>query len=135
MLKTSIKLENEDKIKDLLSEMVETAYDQLIDDPMLLCLDCSDVDIYIAISSHEELEDSLKDSFELDEFGDVKDEKSYDQLLDELQNYFVQLHVESGRFDYFPAGLYVVNGNERTSSTEMLGPKGVFFAPFEDARK
>ncbi|WP_233523061.1 hypothetical protein [Peribacillus saganii] len=134
MLKTSIKLVKEQQINAMLNKMVEKSFEQLVAEPMLLCLDCSDVDIYMAISSNEELEDNIKENFELDEFGDVKDAKTYDQLLDELQEYFVQLHVESGRFDYFPAGSYKVNGEDRTSDTEMLGPKGIFFAPFEDAR-
>ncbi|PLR80759.1 hypothetical protein CVD25_08320 [Bacillus canaveralius] len=133
MLKTSTQLKNHDKIEAILKEMVKYAYEEIKDEPVLLCLECSDVDLYVAASNHEELEDALKENFELDEFGEVIDLEAYQELFYELNDHFVELHKLSGYFDFFPEGVYDVNGEKRESETDMLAVKGKFYAPFEDA--
>ena len=57
----------------------------------------------------------------------------YRHLICELHDYFVELHKESGLFDFFPEGEYNVRGDIRNSDSDMIAPKGRFFAPFEDA--
>jgi hypothetical protein len=133
MLQTAKTLINADEIEDMLKKMVEKAYLDIKDDPMLLCIDCSDVDLYVASSGNLEFEELVKTNFKLDEYGDPIDDKDYQTLMCELHDCFIELHKSSGMFDYFPEGEYEVKGEKRESETDMLGPKGVFFAPFEDA--
>ncbi|EAR66806.1 hypothetical protein B14911_27405 [Bacillus sp. NRRL B-14911] len=133
MLQTAKTLINADEIEDMLKKMVEKAYLDIKDDPMLLCIDCSDVDLYVASSGNLEFEELIKANFKLDEYGDPLDNKEYQTLMCELHDCFIELHKSSGMFDYFPEGEYEVKGEKRDSETDMLGPKGVFFAPFEDA--
>jgi hypothetical protein len=133
MLLTTKTLINANEINDMLKKMVEKAYMDIKDDPMLLCIDCSDVDLYVASSGNPEFEELLKANFEQDEYGDPLDIEEYQTLLCELHDIFIELHKTSGMFDYFPEGEYEVKGEKRISETDMLGPKGIFFAPFEDA--
>jgi hypothetical protein len=133
MLQTTKTLINADAIEEMLKKMVEKAYMDIKDDPMLLCIECSDVDLYVASSGNVEFEELVKANFEQDEYGDPIDSEEYQRLMYELHDSFIELHKSSGMFDYFPEGEYEVNGEKRDSETDMLGPKGIFFAPFEDA--
>ncbi len=134
MLQTAIELINREEIEGILKEIVKAEYEEVREEGLLLCMECGDVDLYIAASHHEGLQEAINKNFETDECGDVIDRKLHQQLMDDLFEYFLELHQESGFFDFYPAGLYIVNGEKRGSETDMLAPKGLFYAPFEDAR-
>lgn len=128
-----VTLMNEGKIEAILKDMVGITYEHTKGEEVLLCLECSDVDLYVAAASSPDFEDALKENFELDIFGEIKDAKAYRKTMDQLDRLFVDFHIQSGLFDYFPAGLYEVNGEEREKEFDTLAPKGIFYAPFEDA--
>ncbi|MGP7815666.1 hypothetical protein [Niallia sp. 01092] len=128
-------LNNEKEVQTILKNMVQHAYEQIKEDEILLCMECCDVDLFVAKDSHPELEEAIKKNFELDEYGDIVDQQSYTELMRKLDDLYVDLHIESGNFDYFPAGIYQVNGQDKESETDILAPKGVFYAPFEEAVK
>ncbi len=133
-MKSTHNLKNQKQIEEVLKEMVEEAFEQIKDEPILLCMECCDVDLFVAASYHEEFQDAIKINFELDQFGEILDQEKYNELMKELDQYYVELHISSGLFDYFPSGIYEIDGEERESETDMLAPKGFFFAPFDDAR-
>ncbi|WP_147534757.1 hypothetical protein [Bacillus marasmi] len=133
MLKTKMKLSNPDKILKFLTEMVQRSYDRIKEEEILLCLDCLDVDLYIASTNHDDFYDAVRENFELDEEGEIIDYDSYKELMDELNESFILLHSTSGLFDYFPPGEYTVNDEVREQESEYLAPSGIFYAPFEDA--
>ncbi|WP_428908547.1 hypothetical protein [Niallia sp. Krafla_26] len=133
MLKTTKTLINEDKIIRILTDIVEKTYEEIKDEHVLLCLECSDVDLEIATVNHSEFQDAIKENFELDEFGDVIDYEEYQQLMMELFDFFIQLHINSGLFDYFPEGEYKVGEELLISDSDIIAPKGKYYAPFEDA--
>ena len=135
MFKTNIILQNAEKIDEILLELVQNAYNEVSEENLLLCMECGDVDLYIAASNHDQLQDAINSNFKIDECGEVIDREKYYQLMDDLQEYFIKLHINSGYFDYFPAGIYEVDGEKRESETDMLGPKNRYYAPFEDALK
>ena len=99
----------------------------------MLCLECSDVDLEIATENHFEFQDAIKENFELDEFGDIVDYEEYKKLMYELFDYFIELHINSGFFDYYPEGEYTVDGKILLSDSDIIAPKGKFYAPFEHA--
>ncbi|MFT8322156.1 MAG: hypothetical protein ABF649_14755 [Bacillus sp. (in: firmicutes)] len=134
-MQTTKKLLNEEEVKEILKNMVNVAYEQIKEEAILLCMECCDVDLFVAADSHPELEEALKVNFQLDEYGDIADQEGYIELIRDLDEYYVKLHIQSGYFDYFPAGNYIVNGKEIESETDMLAPKGIFYAPFEEAVK
>lgn len=133
MINTTKSLKNEEKIISILKEIVIQSYEELKDEEVLLCLECCDIDVEVATSNHFLFQEEIKENFELDEFGDILDRDEYHQFIFELQDYFVELHKESGLFDFFPEGTYNVKGEIRDSDSDMLAPKGRFYAPFEDA--
>jgi hypothetical protein len=133
MLKTTIPLQNVQRIINIMKGLVEKAYHEIKDEEVLLCLECCDVDLEIATSGNEEFEELIKENFELDEYGEIIHVDLYRQLIHELYDYFIELHRNSGFFDYFPEGEYIVDGEIRESDSDMLAPKGKFYAPFEDA--
>ena len=133
MIKTTKKLINEGQITNILKDIVLKSYQQIKDEDILLCLECSDVDLEIATYDHLEFEAAIKANFELDQFGEILDHDEYRQLMYELYDYFIDLHKESGFFDFFPEGEYIVNGEKRVSDSDMIAPTGRFLAPFEDA--
>lgn len=128
-----MKLNNQEKILSILTQMVQKSYERLKDEEVLLCLDCLDVDLYIASTNDDEFYDAIRENFEVDEAGDIIDYEQYKELMDELNESFILLHSTSGLFDYFPPGEYVVNDEVREQESEHLAPSGVFYAPFEDA--
>lgn len=134
MLTSKIELVNQEKIEKLLKEIVQTAYDEVREEEMLLCMECGDVDLYIATTNHEEFQNAIKENFELDEFGAIIDHSKYLQVMEDLHDYYIEIFETSGLFDYFPSGFYEVNGEKIFSETDMLGPKGVFYAPFDEAK-
>ncbi|GKU80713.1 nucleotidyltransferase family protein [Niallia sp. NCCP-28] len=134
-MNTTKKVSNEDEIKSILKKMVDTAYEQIKGEEILLCMECCDVDLFVAAESYPELEEAIKKNYELDEYGEVIDHDGYIQLMRELDDYFVELHIQSGYYDYFPAGIYELDGKEEETETDILAPKGVFYAPFEEAVK
>lgn len=135
MIKTKIKLVNEEQIEEILKGIVQISYHEVKEDGHFLCTECGDVDLFIAASHHDELQDAINRNFQLDEFGDAIDQEKYHLLMDDLAEYFTTLHLESGYFDYFPAGTYEIKGEKRQSEVDMLAPKGKYFAPFLDALK
>jgi len=135
MVKTTKKLKNEEKITRILMEIIKQTYLEAKDEKLLLCLECSDIDLEVATSSHFEFEEAIKENFALDEFGVIIDEEEYRNLIYELHEYFVELHINSGLFDFFPEGDYDVGDEKLYSDSEVLAPKGIFYAPFEQARK
>ncbi|TRZ38059.1 hypothetical protein CEQ21_21845 [Niallia circulans] len=134
-MKTTMILKNADKINQLLTDIVKESFEEIRGEEVLLCMECCDVDLFVTVDSHEELTCAIKENFELDEFGEVLDKEAYIQLLKELDEYYVELHIQSGFYDYFPAGTYTVNGKEEETETDILAPKGIFYAPFEEAVK
>jgi len=133
VVKTTMKLVNQEKIKQILKQMVDDAYANIKGEEVLLCMECCDVDLYVAAESCEPFIEAVKVNFELDDLGEIMDREAYHILMRELDEYYVDLHVKSGYYDYFPAGTYKVDGREEESETNVLAPKGVFYAPFEDA--
>jgi hypothetical protein len=134
VLQTTVDLVNVEQIEAILKELVQDSYDEVKEEGILLCMECGDVDLYITASHHELLQDAIHRNFQVDEYGKVINREKYQQLMDDLNEYFVKLHIESGYFDYYPAGTYEVDGEQRVSETDMLAPKGQFYAPFEDAK-
>jgi hypothetical protein len=135
VLQTKMKLQNAEQIEVILKELVQNSYNEVSEEGLLLCMECGDVDLYIAATHHEQLQEAINSNFQLDEYGEVMNRDEYHQLMDELYEYFLLLHIESGYFDYFPAGIYEVQGEKRQSETDMLAPKNQYYAPFEDAIK
>lgn len=135
MLKTSIQLKNKEKITAILMQIIDNSYEELKEEEVLLCLECCDVDLEVATSNHYDFEEAIKENFELDPFGDVIDDGGFRKLMFELNECFIELHKQSGLFDFFPEGEYEVDGEVRESDTEMIAAKGIYYAPFEDALK
>lgn len=133
MLNTTKKLINEEQIIKILKEIVINSYQQIKEEDVLLCLECCDVDLEIATANDLQFEEAIKANFELDEFGEIVDHDEYRHLMYELYDFFIELHKESGFFDFFPEGEYTVNGETRESDSDMISPKGRFYAPFEEA--
>ncbi|CAH0344014.1 hypothetical protein [Bacillus sp. CECT 9360] len=134
MLTSKITLVNQQKIEDILKEIVRSAYEEVREEGMMLCMECGDVDLYIATTNHEEFQEAVKENFELDEFGEIMDHDKFMGLMEDLHECYVELFQTSGLFDYFPSGFYQVNGEKVFSETDMLAPKGIFFAPFDEAK-
>ncbi|WP_394232412.1 hypothetical protein [Niallia oryzisoli] len=135
MLKTTKKLVNEQEVIEILQSIVKKSYDEIKDEEILLCLECADVDLEIATANHFEFHEALKKNFELDEFGEILDYDEYRQLMYELYDYFIDLHINSGLFDFFPEAEYEVEGEMLISDSDIIAPKGKFYAPFEHALK
>lgn len=134
MLNTTKKLINGEKITQILLELIQQSYKEAKEEKLLLCMECSDIDLEIALSNHFELEEAIKENFSLDEFGDVIENEEYRNLMYELHEYFVDLHISSGLFDFFPEGEYEVQNEKLYSDSDVLAPKGIFYAPFEQAQ-
>jgi hypothetical protein len=134
MLTSKIELVNHERIEKILREIVEESYEEVKQEQMLLCMECGDVDLYIATTDHDEFQDAIKVNFELDEFGDIIAHDKYRELMEDLHEYYVEIFQTSGLFDYFPSGFYEVNGKKIFSETDMLAPKGIFYAPFDEAK-
>src|SRR3954463_16101136 len=117
----------------ILQEIVEKSYEEIKDEEVLLCLECSDVDLEVATSNHFEFQHAIKENFELDEFGEILDYDDYRKLICELYDDFIAMHINSGLFDFFPEGEYEVEGEKLVSDSDMIAPKGKFYAPFEQA--
>jgi hypothetical protein len=132
MLKTKKKLVNADLIYSILMEIVKSSYESLKGEEVLLCLDCLDVDLYIATYNNDEFEDAIKANFQLDENFEIIDYDGYKELMDELHENFILMHTTSGLFDFFPEGEYEINGECRYQESDHLAPSGVFAFPFED---
>ncbi|MDQ0218810.1 hypothetical protein ELQ35_05365 [Peribacillus cavernae] len=135
MLTSKITLVNQEKIEGILKELVQNAYEEVNEEQMLLCLECGDVDLTIATMNHDEFQDAIKENFELDEFGEIITHDKYLELMEDLHEYYVEIFHTSGLFDYFPSGFYEVNGKKVFSETDMLAPMGIFYAPFDEAKK
>lgn len=133
MLKTSKNLVNAEKIEKILMDIVKRSYEEVKNEDILLCLECCDVDLEIATSNHFEFQEALKENFECDDFGEIIDYEGYQKIMNELFDYFIELHTKSGCFDFFPEGEYMVNGKKVISNSDMIAPKGKFYAPFEEA--
>ena len=133
MLKTTRQLVNVEEIMTILQDIVEKSYEEIKNEEILLCLECSDVDLEIATSNHFEFHEAINKNFELDEFGDIIDYDGHRQLMYELYDYFIELHKDSGLFDFFPEGNYQVEGKVLVSDSDIIAPKGKFYAPFEHA--
>ena len=133
MLKTTKQLANVEEIMRILQDIVERSYEEIKNEEILLCLECSDVDLEIATSNHFEFQEAIKENFEIDEFGDIVDYDEYRQLMYELYDYFIELHKSCGLFDFFPEGNYQVEGEDLVSDSDIIAPKGKFYAPFEHA--
>ncbi|WP_342601687.1 hypothetical protein [Peribacillus sp. FSL E2-0159] len=135
MLQTKVKLTNTGKIDAILNEIVLKTYEEALEEKLLLCMECGDVDFYIAYSNNEEIQDAINENFEIDEFGEILKIDEHQELMDDLYDYFLIIHKESEMFDFFPAGPYTLGGQIRESDTDMLAPRGLYLAPFEDALK
>jgi hypothetical protein len=133
MLKTTKQLVNVEEIMTILQDIVEKSYEEMKNEEVLLCLECCDVDLEIATSNHFEFQEAIKVNFELDEFGEITDYNDYRQLMYELYDYFIELHKNSGLFDFFPEGHYQVEGEDLVSDSDIIAPIGKFYAPFEHA--
>lgn len=133
MLNTKRVLINPERIYFILMDMIKNSYENLKGKEVLLCLDCLDVDLFLATNNHDEFIEAIKVNFKLDEDFEIIDYDGYRELMDELNENFILLHSTSGFFDYFPPGDYEVNGELREVENDYLAPKGVFYAPFEDA--
>ncbi|MFD6443405.1 hypothetical protein ACFWDG_27470, partial [Peribacillus sp. NPDC060186] len=88
MFQTKIQLANPDKIDSVLKEIVQNSYEEVREERLLLCMECGDVDLYIAASNHEELQDAINENFEIDECGDIIKLEEHQQLMDDLYEYF-----------------------------------------------
>ncbi|MEC1395695.1 hypothetical protein [Peribacillus simplex] len=135
MLQTKVKLNNTGKIDAILKDIVLKTYEEALEEKLLLCMECGDVDFYIAYSNNEELQDAINENFEIDEFGQIMKIDEHQELMDDLYDYFLIIHKESEMFDFFPAGPYTLSGENRESDTDMLAPRGLYSSPFEDALK
>jgi hypothetical protein len=135
VIQTKIKLTNPEKIEAILKEIVQKSYQEALEEKLLLCMECGDVDFFIAYSNNEELQDAINENFVIDECGEIMKLAEHQELMDDLYEYFLIIHKESDLFDFYPAGPYTVGGESRESDTDMLAPSGLFSAPFEDAIK
>ena len=63
MLKTTKQLVNVEEIMSILQDIVEKSYEEIKNEEILLCLECSDVDLEIATSNHFEFQEAIKDKF------------------------------------------------------------------------
>ncbi|KOR82847.1 hypothetical protein AM233_00945 [Bacillus sp. FJAT-22058] len=135
VFQTKIKLINPGKIDAILKEIVLKTFEEALEEKLLLCMECGDVDFYIAYSNNEELQDAINENFEIDEFGEIMKIDEHQELMDDLYDYFLIIHKESDLFDFFPVGPYTHNGEIHESDTDMLAPRGLYSAPFEDAIK
>jgi hypothetical protein len=133
MIKTRRTLVNKERIQAILIDLMNTSYENIKDEEILLCLDCLDVDLYLATTNHDEFDEAIKANFDLDEDYEIIDYEAYRELMEDLDLAFLELHKTSGLFDYFPPGEYKVNGELREQEGEHLAPKGIFYAPYEDA--
>lgn len=133
MLKTSMNLVNRDEIEEILKEIVQMVYDNTKNEAMLLNLNNHEIDLYVAVTDNDEFEDAILQNFELDEDDEIIDEEGYRLLMNELDDYFIELHKTSGLFEFFPAGVYEVNGEKRHQRSDCIVTKGRYYAPFEDA--
>src|SRR6478736_3821868 len=104
MLNTTKRLENEEIISNILKDIVIHSFEEIDDEEVLLCLECSDVDLEVATSNHFEFQHAIKENFELDEFGEILDYDDYRKLICELYDDFITMHINSGLFDFFPEG-------------------------------
>src|SRR4051812_31550585 len=120
MLKTTTPLINEEIIIQLLQEIVEKSYEAIKEEEVLLCLECSDVDLEVATSNHFEFQNAIKENFELDEFGEILDYDHYRKLMCELYDEFIEMHINSDLFDTFPEGEYEVEGEKLISDSDMI---------------
>ena len=127
MLKTTKQLVNVEEIMRILQDIVEKSYEEIKSEEILLCLECSDVDLEIATSNHFTFQEAIKENFEIDEFGDIVDYDEYRQLMYELYDYFIELHKSCGLFDFFPEGNYQVEGEDLISDSDIIAPKGKFY--------
>ncbi|TKH02546.1 hypothetical protein FC682_22065 [Peribacillus simplex] len=135
MFQSKIELNNTGKIDAILKGIVLKTYEESLEEKLLLCMECGDVDFYIAYSNNEELQDAINENFEIDECGEIVNIDEHQELMDDLYDYFLIIHKESDLFDFFPAGPYTHGGEIRESDTDMLAPRGLYSAPFEDAIK
>ncbi|MCQ6276202.1 hypothetical protein JMM81_14835 [Bacillus sp. V3B] len=133
MLKTTKQLVNEEIIIKILQDIIEKSYEEINGEEILLCLECSDVDLEVATSNHFEFHHAIKENFELDEFGEILDYDDYRKLMYELYDEFIDMHINSGLFDFFPEGEYEVEGKKIVSDSDIIAPRGKFYAPFEQA--
>ena len=133
MIKTRRTLVNAKDLHRILVDLVNATYENIKDEEVLLCLDCLDVDLYLATTNHDEFDEAMKANFELDENYEIIDYDGYRELMEDLDIVFIELHKTVGLFDYFPPGEYEVGGELRIEEGEHLAAKGVFYAPFEDA--
>jgi hypothetical protein len=133
MLKTTLNLVNKNEIEEIITEIVRSVYDNIKDEAMLLYLKNHEIDLYVAVTDNDEFEEAILKNFEVDEENEIIDEEGYQLLMDELNDYFVELHKTSGLFDFFPSGIYEVNGEKRLQESDCIATKGRYIAPFEDA--
>ena len=49
VIKTNVKLQNADIIDAILIELVQNSYHEVSEEGLLLCMECGDVDLYIAV--------------------------------------------------------------------------------------
>jgi hypothetical protein len=133
MLITTMSLNNKAEIEKILKEIVQTVYDNTKDEAILLHINHHEIDLYVATTDNDEFIEAIEANFELDKDGDIIDEEGYRTLMDELANYFIELHKTSRLFDFFPAGIYEVNGEKRQQKSDCVATKGKYYAPFEDA--
>lgn len=133
MLITRKTLINPERVQEILNSLVKTSYEDIKGEEILLCLDCLDIDLSIATTNHDEFDEAIKANFELDEDDEIIDYDEFRKLIEDLDLAYVELHKNSGLFDYFPPGEYKVGEETREQDCEFLAPKGVFYAPFEDA--
>lgn len=101
VFQTKIKLINPGKIDAILKEIVLKTFEEALEEKLLLCMECGDVDFYIAYSNNEELQDAINENFEIDEFGEIMKIDEHQELMDDLYDYFLIIHKESDLFDFF----------------------------------
>ncbi|MDO7488656.1 hypothetical protein Q5O89_28550 [Peribacillus frigoritolerans] len=101
MFQTEIKLINTGKIDAILKEIVLKTYEEALEEKLLLCMECGDVDFYIVYSNNEELQDAINENFEIDEYGEIMKIDEHQELMDDLFDYFLIIHKESDLFDFF----------------------------------
>jgi hypothetical protein len=126
-------LVNAEEIKEILLEIVKTAFDNIKNEAILLYIDRDELNIMIATEYNEDFQEAIRKNFLLDEEDEIIDEKGYYELLRELQVVFIEMYKTCGLFDFFPAGKYKVNGETRHQESDCVAPKGKYYAPFEDA--
>ncbi|WP_230137335.1 hypothetical protein, partial [Peribacillus frigoritolerans] len=94
MFQTKIKLINPGKIDAILKEIVLKTFEEALEEKLLLCMECGDVDFYIAYSNNEELQDAINENFEIDECGEIMKIDEHQELMDDLYDYFLIIHKE-----------------------------------------